>query len=219
MASITTQLNEFAGPAKPQNSAPALVPASVPSRNVAILCAALLLFWTLCNAGVWAISTLAAGAWPAASLGLGWPLGLCVALVVWLGGGGFWRLIIATGWCIIFPIATPHYFELSAKIGLFLGRVPNLELITLAHAAMFFLLPTALTVSTIAWAARWQRTGRALSLTLLTTVGTAIQVCWCGQNLIDNPIMQVWVWNALMISGLCIATGHRLHQLMLQPAE
>ena len=215
MASISTRSGEFAGAAESRDTSSPRVPA----RHIVILCAVLLLLWALSNAGVWAISTLAAGAWPAASLALGWPVGLCVALVVWLGGGGFWRLIMAAGWCIVFPIATPHYFDLSAKIGLFLGRVPNLESGTLAHAGVFFLLPTAATVATIAWAARCQRPNGALGLTALATAGTALQVCWCGQNLIDIPLLQVWVWNGIMITGLCIAIGLRAHELMRQPAD
>ncbi len=215
MASITTRSGEIAASANLQQ------PPSpgVPARHLIILCAVLASLWSLSIAAVWAISTLAAGAWPVASLALGWPLGLCVALVVWLGRGGFWRLIIATGWCVIFPIATPHYFDLATKLGLFLGRVPNLQPSTLAHAAVFFLLPTAASVATIAWAAHWHRTVWVLALTLLAAAGTALQVCWCGQNLIDNPLLQVWVWNAIMLSGLCIAAGVRLLELMQQPAD
>jgi len=215
MASITTRSSEIAAAAQPRHRPSP----GIPARHLLILCAVLASLWILCNASVWAISTLAAGTWPAASLALGWPLGLCVTLTVWLGGGGFWRLVIANGWCIVFPIATPHYFDLAAKLGLFLGRVPDLQASTLTHAAVFFLLPTAVTVATIAWAAHWQRTNWVLILTLLTTAGTALQVCWCGQNLIDNPLLQLWVWNGIMISGLCISSGVRLLELMREPKE
>jgi hypothetical protein len=166
-------------------------------------CAAVLLAWVLGMGFVISATTAAAGDLPAASLAIGWPLAAIGAVAVWMNGRSFWRLVGQAGWAIVFPILTPHYFDAASRVGLFLGRVPNLETATMVHALAFFALPSLATGMALAWA-----TGSRLMLVLglLAAGATTLQVCICGHHAMDNPLLQVWVWNAVMLLGVaCFA--------------
>lgn len=178
-------------------------PTGLPASWLMLASAAALTAWVLGVGFVIAATTAAAGDLPAASLAIGWPLAAIGAVAVWMNGRSFWRLVGHAGWAIVFPILTPHYFDAAARVGLFLGRVPNLELATMVHALAFFALPSLATGLALAWA-----TGSRLMLALglLAAVATTLQVCICGHHAVDNPLLQVWVWNAVMLLGIgCFA--------------
>lgn len=161
--------------------------------------AAALMAWVMGMGFIVAATLAAAGKLPAASLAIGWPLAAIGAVAVWMNGRSFWRLVGQAGWAIVFPILTPHYFDASARVGLFLGRVPNLEPATMMQALAFFALPSLATGVALAWATgnRWM-----LALGLLAAAATTLQVCICGHHAMDNPLLQVWVWNAVMLLGV-----------------
>lgn len=169
------------------------------------------LHWILSIAAVVVVSLLASKSTPHLAFALGLPVAVLACRVCISRSTSLRRVrcVATVLWSLAFVLLTPWYFELCAARGLFLGRVPGLKLATLAHAAVFFLAPSAACGLVLMWTCqtRWM-----LAVCLLAALATAAQVCIAGHFAYDHPLLQLWVWNSCVLLALAVlaASGQRV---------
>jgi|GEM_PF-2896701 len=159
--------------------------------------------WILALAALVAVSLLALRLTPHLAFALGLPVAVLACLVCLSRAKSIRhvRCVVTVLWSLTFVLLTPWYFELCAARGLFLGRVPGLQLATLAHATLFFVAPSLVCGFVLTWACqtRWM-----LAVCLLAALATAAQVCIAGHFGYDHPLLQLWVWNSCVLLALAV---------------